>query len=67
VAAAERGDPAAAQVHGLMMANVKKGQTVRSPQWWRHLRSFKRLFWKRQRQDDKRSINELPRRGAGEK
>jgi hypothetical protein len=38
------------------MANVKKGQTVRSPEWWKHLRWAKRLFWKRQRRDDKRSV-----------
>ncbi len=32
------------------MANVKKGQTVRASQWWKHLRPFaKRQFWKAQR------------------
>jgi hypothetical protein len=31
------------------MANVKKGQTVRPPQWWKHLRDWKRIFWKKQR------------------
>jgi hypothetical protein len=35
------------------MANVKKGQTVPSPEWWKHLRKLKRLFWKRQRRADK--------------
>jgi hypothetical protein len=31
------------------MANVKKGTTVPPPQWWKHLRSWKRIFWKKQR------------------
>ena len=32
------------------MANVKKGQTVKASQWWKHLRPIgKRLFWKKQR------------------
>jgi hypothetical protein len=29
------------------VANVKKGQTVPAPQWWKHLRKVKRQFWKR--------------------
>ena len=28
------------------MANVKKGQLVRAPEWWKHLRWVKRVFWK---------------------
>jgi hypothetical protein len=36
------------------MANVKKGQLVASPEWWKHLRWIKRLFWKRERQAAKR-------------
>lgn len=35
------------------MANVKKGQTVPAPQWWKHLRDWKQVFWKRQRTDDR--------------
>lgn len=35
------------------MANVKKGQLVRSPQWWRHLRDWKRVFWKKNRKAEK--------------
>lgn len=39
------------------MANVKKGQTVPAPEWWKHLRWFgKRTFWKRQRKADQRNI-----------
>jgi len=36
------------------MANVKKGQTVRAPEWWKHLKWTKRAFWKRQRAVDRR-------------
>jgi hypothetical protein len=36
------------------VANVKKGQLVPSPEWRKHLRWVKRLFWKRQRQAEKR-------------
>jgi len=31
------------------MATIKKGILTRSPQWWKHLRSWKRVFWKRER------------------
>jgi hypothetical protein len=29
------------------MANVKKGHLAKAPQWWKHLRGFKRTFWHR--------------------
>jgi hypothetical protein len=32
------------------MATVKKGILTASPEWWRHLRSMKRSFWKSERQ-----------------
>ena len=39
------------------MANVKKGQSVRPPQWWKHLRAYcKRQFWKKQRSADRAAI-----------
>jgi hypothetical protein len=31
------------------MANVKRGQLTSPPQWWRHLRRWKRVFWKAER------------------
>lgn len=31
------------------MATVKKGVLTRSPQWWKHLRDWKRFFWKAER------------------
>jgi hypothetical protein len=37
------------------MANVKKEQTVTPPEWWRHLRAWKLVFWKKQRQAFKRA------------
>jgi len=31
------------------MAHVRKGQITSSPQWWKHLRDWKRVFWKAER------------------
>ena len=31
------------------MASVKKGTLTPAPQWWKHLRKWKRVFWKRER------------------
>lgn len=36
------------------MAHKQQGVLVRSPQWWKHLREWKRVFWKAQRQATKR-------------
>jgi len=36
------------------MATVKKGTMTHSPEWWKHLRETKRLFWKRERTAQKR-------------
>ena len=38
------------------MANVKKGTLTRSPQWWKHLRDWKRAFWKSERQAHKKYL-----------
>lgn len=38
------------------MANVKKGQLTRAPQWWKHLRDWKRTFWKAERKAAQRAI-----------
>ena len=32
------------------MANVKRGQLTPPPQWWKHLKRYKRWFWKSERQ-----------------
>ena len=40
------------------MATVKNGQLTRAPApaaWWKHLREFKRTFWKRERKAAKRA------------
>jgi hypothetical protein len=37
------------------MATVKKGILTRSPQWWRHLRAWKRVFWKKERKAAQRA------------
>ena len=40
------------------MANVKKGNLTKPPQWWKHLKEFKRFFWKAERKAQKRDIKE---------
>lgn len=37
------------------MASVKKGTLSRSPQWWKHLRGWKRIFWKKERKAAQRA------------
>lgn len=46
---------------GILMATVKKGTLTPAPQWWRHLRDWKRLFWKRER---KAAQRDAAKRGA---
>lgn len=36
------------------MASAKKDTINRSPQWWKHLRDWKKVFWKRERQSYKK-------------
>lgn len=43
------------------MANVKQGNLTRPPEWWKHLRWVKRIFWKRERQAHKKVIKECER------
>ena len=38
------------------MASVKKGNITPSPQWWKHLRDWKRVFWKKERKAQLRAI-----------
>ena len=42
--------------NGVEMANVKQGNKTRSPQWWKHLRDWKRVFWKSERQAQKKDV-----------
>jgi hypothetical protein len=37
------------------MATKKKGILVKSPQWWKHLRDWKRTFWKKHRKAERRT------------
>lgn len=39
------------------MATIKKGILTRAPQWWVHLRKWKRVFWKRERKAARREAN----------
>jgi hypothetical protein len=45
------------------MANVKKGNLTKPPQWWRHLRDWKRVFWKSERKAHKKEIHNEQRTG----
>jgi hypothetical protein len=38
------------------MAHVRKGILTPSPQWWKHLRDWKRVFWKKHRREERREI-----------
>lgn len=38
------------------MANVKKGNLTGAPQWWKHLKEYKRVFWKAERLAQKADI-----------
>lgn len=40
------------------MAHKQKGLTVPPPQWWKHLRDWKRLFWRKQRASNKELVEE---------
>jgi hypothetical protein len=31
------------------MASVKQGTLTPPPQWWKHLKEYKRFFWKKER------------------
>lgn len=38
------------------MASVKKGVLTPPPQWWKHLRDWKRTFWKKERKAQKHDV-----------
>lgn len=38
------------------MAHVQKGLLTPSPQWRKHLRDWKRVFWKRERRAAKHAL-----------
>jgi len=40
------------------MAHKRKGQLTSSPQWWKHLKDWKRVFWKSERQAQNKDIKE---------
>lgn len=35
------------------MAHKHQGQLTPAPQWWKHLKDWKRVFWKSERQAQK--------------
>jgi hypothetical protein len=42
------------------MATVKKGILLPSPEWWKHLRWVKRVFWKKHRKAEQRLCRKIP-------
>lgn len=40
------------------MAQKRKGQLTPSPQWWKHLKDWKRVFWKSERQAQNKDIKD---------
>ena len=42
---------------GYFMAHKQQGILTRSPQWWKHLKDWKRVFWKSERQAQKKAID----------
>jgi hypothetical protein len=40
------------------MANKKQGNLTSAPQWWKHLRDWKRIFWKSERNAQKKDIKD---------
>ena len=40
------------------MANKKQGNLTAPPQWWKHLRDWKRIFWKSERNAQKKDIKD---------
>ena len=41
-----------------VMANVKQGNLTRPPQWWKHSKDWKRVFWKAERKAQQRDVKE---------
>lgn len=40
------------------MATVKQGMLVKSRQWWKHLKDYKRRFWHDQRRAEKKDTKQ---------
>jgi len=40
------------------MATVKKGMLTAAGEWWKHLRTIKRAFWKRERRAAKKAARQ---------
>ena len=40
------------------MAHKRKGQLTAAQQWWKHLKEYKRIFWKAERKAQQRDIQD---------
>lgn len=43
-------------IKGLSVYEAGALKETRSPQWWKHLREWKQVFWKSERQAHKKAI-----------
>jgi len=41
------------------MAHKRKGQLTPAHQWWRHLKDWKRFFWKRERKAQAQDVKRI--------
>jgi hypothetical protein len=55
-AASARRAESGATSESAQLAHVKKGLNVPAPQWWKHLRRWKRAFWNKERKAAQRLI-----------
>jgi hypothetical protein len=46
------------------MASVKKGILTSPPQWWKHLKTWKRVFWKKERKAAQRAARKEVKGGG---
>ena len=52
-------NPIESDILMLTIFMASKSQLTPPPQWWKHLREWKRVFWKKERQNAKREIRDL--------
>jgi hypothetical protein len=45
------------------VATKKKGVLTPAPQWWNHLRDWKKVFWKRERKASKTETERQTKEG----
>ena len=46
------------------MANIKKGTLTPPPQWWKHLKDYKKIFWHKERKAWTKEIANIKKEGG---